>query len=98
MKTNKKKPWKAFHVTIMEIEGTSEGTPKVGKLANKTVVAGRGKVIRFGRKIRCMYEVTCKMDIKGWEQASIFRSLVFGLRLCVFFRLLLCLYILYVFS
>lgn len=97
MKTNKKKPWKAFHVTIMEIEGTSEGTPKVGKLANKTVVAGRGKVIRFGRKIRCMYEVTCKMDIKGWEQqASIFESLVFGLRL--FFKLLLWLYILYVFS
>lgn len=80
----------------MEIQGTSQGTPKVGRLANKTVVAGRGKVIGFGRKIRCVHEITCKMDIKGWDQASIFESLVFGLHL--FFRLLLWLYILYVFS
>lgn len=36
---------------ITEIEGTSEGTPKVSKMANKTILAGRGKIIRFGRKI-----------------------------------------------
>lgn len=37
----------------------------MGKMANKTIIAGRGKVISFGRKIRCMYEVTCKVDFKG---------------------------------
>lgn len=63
----KTKPWKAFHVTIMEIDGTNEGIPKVGKVAKKTIIAGRGKVIRFGWKIRSVYEVTCKMAIEGWE-------------------------------
>lgn len=43
------------------------GPQKMGKMANKTIIAGRGKVIRLGRKTRCADEVTCKVDFKGWE-------------------------------
>lgn len=39
----------------------------MGKMANKTIMAGKVKVIRFGRKTRCVDEVTCKVDFKGWE-------------------------------
>lgn len=62
---NKKSPRKAFHITITEIEGMSEGTPKVGKMTNKTIIAGRGKVIRFGRKIRGVHEFTHKWILKA---------------------------------
>jgi len=43
------------------------GPQTMGKKANKAIIAGKGKVIRFGRKTRCEDEVTCKVDFKGLE-------------------------------
>lgn len=60
-----KNPWKAFHVTIMETEGASKGTPKVGKLANKTIIAERGKVKSFGWKSDVCMKLLARWIIKA---------------------------------
>lgn len=49
----------------MEIEGASEGTPKVGKLANKTIIAGRRKVIRLARKSNVCIKLLARWILKA---------------------------------